>query len=331
MPSPRVSETLRGLYRPIHSDLDRVEGHLRELSRHANPLIAEIHDYLFEVAGKRLRPALLLFCNRLFGQADGEAPFWAATIEMIHTASLVHDDIVDNSDRRRGRDSVHARWGPNVTVLLGDFLYIQSIVRTLATRQDRLIDIMAGVTAEMIEGELVEVSWAGRFQLPESVHLEILDRKTSSLFGGACRIGAVLGRAPSEEEVRVETFGRKLGLSFQIIDDWLDFAGDPDILGKPVLSDIREGRATLPLILALQRMDGGGRKELLARIEEGIKDSSSASQVLDLVRRTGALEETMERARGYAQEATSILEGFPPSEARDALLRLTDLLLERTA
>ena len=331
MSSSRVSETLRGLYRPIQAELDRVEGHLRELSRHANPLIAEIHDYLFEVAGKRLRPALLLFCNRLYGQPEGEASFWAATIEVIHTASLIHDDIVDNSDRRRGRASVHARWGPNVTVLLGDFLYIQSIVRTLATRRDRLTNIMAGVTAEMIEGELIEVSWAGRFQVPESIHLDILDRKTSSLFGGACRIGAVLGHAPAEEEDRIESFGRKLGLSFQIIDDWLDFTGNPEILGKPVLSDIREGRATLPLILALQRMDNRGRRELLTLIESGINDPESASRVLDFVRPTGALDEAMERARAYAREATSILEGFPPSEARQALLSLTRLLLERTA
>jgi octaprenyl-diphosphate synthase len=329
MTKSAVTRALNDLYRSIQPELERVEVIIRDMSRHDNPLISEINEYLFTVAGKRPRPALLLLCGRLHGRPSGDAPFWSALVEVIHTASLVHDDIVDNSGRRRGRDTVHAKWGPNITVLLGDFLYIKAIVLALKKGQPLLIDILADVTSEMIEGELIESSWSGNPDIPESVYLDVLNKKTASLFAGACRIGAVLGGADPDAEARLERFGRSLGLCFQIIDDWLDYTGDAAALGKPVLSDVREGRTTLPLILSLAGADSRGRAEIAALIKNSGTDGSGAARILDIVRRHGALDETWRRARKYAAEAKSGLAGIADSEAKAALVRLTDLLLER--
>lgn len=326
-----VNRVLSDLYKTILPDLDRVEGVLRDISRDPNPLIAEINAYLFQVAGKRVRPALLLLSGRLFGRPSEDAPFWSAMIEVIHTASLIHDDIVDNSERRRGRKTVHAKWGPNITVLLGDFLYIKSIVRSLQKRQYRLIDILADVTAEMIEGELVESFWNRKPEIPEAVYLDILDKKTASLFAGACRIGGVLGGAPLEAEEKLERFGRSLGLCFQIVDDWLDYSGQADALGKPVLSDVREGRITLPLLLALARSDEKGRRALADLIRKCGSEGRGITRILEAVRRHGALEDTLRRAQAYAADAKAALEELPPSEERTALLTLTDLLMQRKA
>ncbi len=329
MDSSPVNRVLSDLYKTIQPDLDRVEDVLGDISRDPNPLIAEINAYLFQVAGKRVRPALLLLSSRLFGRPSEDAPFWSAMIEVIHTASLIHDDIVDNSERRRGRATVHAKWGPNITVLLGDFLYIKSIVLSLKKRHYRLIDILADVTAEMIEGELIESFWNRKPGIPEAVYLDILDKKTASLFAGACRIGGVLGGAPAEAEESLERFGRNLGLCFQIVDDWLDYAGQTDTLGKPVLSDVREGRITLPLLLALARSDEDGRRSLVDLIGKCGAKGRGVLRILDIVRRKDALQDTLKRARTYAAEAKAALLELPASEDRAALLTLTDLMLQR--
>ncbi|MCX6561467.1 MAG: polyprenyl synthetase family protein [Candidatus Aminicenantes bacterium] len=329
MDNSPVAAALSDLYRPILPDLALVEDELRRVVPAANPLLAEIGDYLFLLGGKRIRPALLLLSNRLFGLPDGESVFWSAMIEVLHTASLIHDDIVDNSDRRRGQATVHARWGANITVLLGDFLYIQSILLALRKRNYALIDILAGVTAAMIEGELVETSWSGKPDIPEPVYREILNKKTASLFAGACRIGAELGHATPAQSEAMEAFGRCLGMCFQIVDDWLDYAGDAGTLGKPVLSDLREGRFTLPILRCLKRLEGEPKRRILARIESLASDPEVGPEILDAVRATGALAETLEEARRSAAEAEAILRTLPESEAREALLGLIGLLLNR--
>jgi octaprenyl-diphosphate synthase len=330
MDKTTVADTLQRLFRPILADLERVEAELALSAPSANPLLKEIGGYLFGLGGKRIRPALLLLGSRLFGPPRDEAVFWSAMIETIHAASLIHDDIVDEADRRRGSTTLHLRWGTNITVLLGDYLYIQTIQRSLRTRRHGLIDILADVTARMVEGELVEASWRGRTDIPEPVYLDILDKKTSSLFAGACRIGAEIGGASADQAESLGSFGLSLGRCFQIIDDWLDYAGEPGSLGKPVLSDLREGRATLPLIRCLERLPGPDRdrlREAAGRLAAG--DAEAGPPILDQVRRTGALEATLEEARRSADKAGGFLEGLPEGEARAALAGLIDVVLER--
>jgi len=322
---------LDGIYRSIQADLDEVEGRLREISGSSNPLIAEINRYLFQKGGKRIRPALLILSARMCGYKGADHIFWSALVEIIHTASLIHDDIVDNSTLRRGRDTVHAKWGPNISVLLGDFLYIQSIALALKTKTYPIIDLLADVTSRMVEGELIEFSVNGRPDQTEDVYLEIIDKKTAGLFAASCRIGGLLAGISPLLGDRLEEFGTALGLSFQIIDDLLDFKGEEKTLGKPVLSDFREGRFTLPLLHALRTAGAKDRTRLLDLIAHRKSRADAPLQVQKFVRAAGSLDHAVERAGGFTRKAKDILAEFPPSEHRTSLERIADLVLQRNA
>jgi len=328
-PSTKFSD-LNGLYADIQGDMDRVERWLQELGRSSNPLVTEINDYLFQPGGKRVRPALLILAAKIHGYQGEEHVFWSALVEVIHTASLIHDDIIDNADRRRGRDTVHARWGSNITVLLGDYLYIQAIERALATRRLPIIDVMAEVTSRMIEGELLECSMVGDPDIEDRVYFEILEKKTASLFSAACRIGGLLGGADEQRVASLGSFGTKVGMAFQVVDDLLDFTGKPSLLGKPVLSDLREGRITLPLILTLRRLGGREREELRSWVLGPNKNPEALSRIQAAVAANGALEETARTAAGYVDAARQILAGFPDSPAVSTLSQLGDFILSRT-
>lgn len=322
------SSRLREIYRGIEADLDAVEAEIRKFGRNTNPLIAEVNAYLLEGGGKRVRPALLILASRLFDYHGRDHIFWSAIIETIHTASLVHDDIVDNAALRRGRNTVHAKWGSNITVLLGDFLYIRSISLALKTRATAIIDVIAEATAQMIEGEIIESSNTGRPDVTEAAYLDVLDKKTASLFNAACRIGGLVAGASSEAVDRLGTFGTNLGLAFQIVDDLLDYTSDAETLGKPVLSDFREGRLTLPVLNALARADAAGRAEIAALVRDRRTDPAAPARVLEIVSPEG-LEDSSEKARDYVRRAKDVLTAFPRTEARETLSSIADLVLQR--
>jgi len=322
---------LDGVYSSIQRELDDVEGRLGEISGSANPLIAEINRYLFQQRGKRIRPALLLLSARLCGYKGADDIFWSALVEIIHTASLIHDDIVDNSTLRRGRDTIHAKWGPNISVLLGDFLYIQSIALALKTKTYPIIDLLADVTSRMVEGELIEFSVNGDPALTEDVYLEIIEKKTAGLFAASCRIGGLLAGISPLLGGKLEEFGTALGLSFQIVDDLLDFKGEEKALGKPVLSDFREGRFTLPLLHALRTAGAKDRARLLDLIAHRKTRAGAPQQVQKIVRAAGSLDHAYERAGNFTRTAKGLLTEFPPSEHRTSLERIADLVLLRNA
>ncbi len=321
---------MSSLYKEIRSDLDRVEDRLESWSRSANPLTAEVSGYVLRKKGKRLRPALVLLTSRLFSPGSEESVFLASLVELIHTASLIHDDIIDKADVRRGKESVHAKWGPNITVLLGDYLYIKSIGLSLQSRHDRVIRLLADVSARMIEGELDEYALSGDLGITEVHYLNIVENKTAVLFAACCRIGAIIGLASPEEEEAVADFGLNLGKTFQIVDDLLDFTGDPGVLGKPVLSDLAEGRVTLPLIGALkaggrserERIKGLiGRKDIAADERRGLLESLAA---------VGAFDYANGKAREFAEKSLECLGRFPDSTPRETLIRLAVFVLTRT-
>jgi len=317
------------IYRTIQGDLDAVENSLKDLSSSSNPLIAEINGYLFEKSGKRIRPALLMLCAKLCGYEGRDHIFWSALVEIIHTASLIHDDIVDNSNLRRGQDTVHSRWGANITVLLGDFLYIQSIAMALKTKTYDLIDILADVTAQMIEGELIEYSMSGNVDLAEDSYLEIIDKKTAQLFADSCQIGGRLAGASPADVRLLKDFGLQLGLAFQIVDDLLDYTGDATTLGKPVLSDFREGRVTLPLIHALRLTSGEAREDIIRGYRDRAVDPNAAAKILAAIAKTASLDYAFDRATSYVARAKEILAAFPATEHRESLDRIGDLVLRR--
>jgi octaprenyl-diphosphate synthase len=321
---------LSSLYKEIRSDLDRVEDRLESWSRSSNPLTAEISRYVLRKKGKRLRPALVLLTSRLFSPGSEESVFLASLVEILHTASLIHDDIVDNAGVRRGKESVHTKWGPNITVLLGDYLYIKSIGLSLQSRHDRVIRLLTDVSARMIEGELDEYALAGDLRISEDRYLDIVENKTAVLFGACCRIGAILGLASPEEEEAVAAYGLNLGKTFQIVDDLLDFTGEVRVLGKPVLSDLGEGRITLPLIHAL-RSDGKGVRQRIKPLV-GRKDISGDERrrLVEGLAADGAFDYAEGRAREFAEKSLEAIHPFPESKPRETLIRLAIFGLVRS-
>jgi octaprenyl-diphosphate synthase len=325
---PRAA-ILDGILAGIRPEMEEVERNIRVWAGSENPLIAEVAGYLFSDRGKRLRPAVLLLSARLAGYKGSEAPFLAAIVEVIHTASLVHDDIVDKAATRRGKESVHSKWGANVTVLLGDYLFIKSIGLSLRSSDTRVIRILADLSARMIEGELVEYYYSRNPGITEAQHLEIIDMKTASLFSAASRIGAVLGGILPEEEAALNDAGRDLGMAFQIVDDLLDYSGDAGALGKPVLSDLSEGKITLPMIHALNRGTADGSVRLIEAVRRGNLDESEKRSILDTLRSGGSLDYAFAKAREFAESALARLALFPATPDRDALSGLAAFILER--
>jgi octaprenyl-diphosphate synthase len=320
---------LNDVYNHIQAELDRVEEKLKAFSSSSNPLISEISHYLFQKRGKRIRPALLILCSKLLRYRGDEHIFMGALIEFIHTASLIHDDIIDNADRRRGRDSVHTRWGPNISVLLGDYLYIKTLGLSLESAHPGVVRILTDVSARMIDGELTEYTLSGHLDTAEKDYLEIINQKTASLFAAACQIGAILGGATPRQERLLVDYGRNLGLTFQVIDDLLDFQGDEDEMGKPVLSDLGEGRITLPLIYTL-RIDGSSnRNRLRTLMKRKTLAKGSREEILTIIRANGALDYTYRKAEEFSLRAREIVSQFPESAHREALSLLAEFVLSR--
>src|SRR6266571_3245832 len=254
---------------------------------------------------------------------------FASVFEFIHTATLVHDDVIDEAELRRGRGSLNARWGNGLTVLLGDYLYIKSMNMALAADDLEIIKILAEITLKMIEGELIADRRRSGIDIGEAEHLDIVRRKTACLFSGCGRVAGVLSKAPPERVEALAEYGMNLGMAFQIIDDLLDFTASESVLGKPVASDLKEGKLTLPLIYLLEKNDPAERAMIQTVLEERDFRTVSREEIIDLLRRGHTLERTRDVAVAYARRAQTALQGFSPSPARGALLSLPDFVLLR--
>ena len=320
---------LSQIFEPIRADLDRVD---REFGRQVESqveLIPTIGRYIQSSGGKRVRPAVLLMASRLGGYTGDRAVTFAAAIEFIHTATLVHDDIIDESELRRGRLAVHARWGNDVTVLLGDYLYIKSMALALTHDTLDIVRVLCDVTLKMIEGEIFQLTKNGDAAITEEEHFEIIRRKTAYLFGGSAQIGGMLGRIGSEKEQALQQYGFNLGIAFQVVDDLLDFTGDFEALGKPVGADLVEGKMTLPLIHLLQQPGhrcGDIVREIIAA---RTATREQWNEILSLLREHRSIEYASRRAVEFAERAKKQLAIFPLSSERDALLALPDYVLSR--
>jgi octaprenyl-diphosphate synthase len=291
--------------------------------------VSEITGYLLGGGGKRLRPALLLLSARYAGHCGPSAIRLAAVVELLHSATLIHDDVIDSADTRRGRPSANSRWGNHRSVLAGDWLYMQSFQMALEERNFRILDILIDLTQKMVEGELIQLAKIGRIDVTEDDALRLAANKTACLFGGCSRLGAVLGGLEGDDEIALADYGRYAGLAFQLVDDLLDFTASAQQLGKPVLSDLKEGKVTLPLIYA---MENGHRdaRELVARVlkEKGF-DSVRPETLVALVHESGALDRARNLAHDYAHRAKACLNGRHDSEYARALLTLPDFILDR--
>ena len=321
----------RGIFDLVREDLALVEQEIAAQNSAAIEPVAEISKYLREGGGKRLRPALLLLAAGASGYRGRGAIRLGAVVEMIHSATLIHDDVIDGADTRRGRPSANARWGNHMSVLAGDWLYMQSFDAALRERNFAVLDILIELTQSMVEGELLQLTRLGRIDLTETEATELAYRKTAGLFSGCSRLGAVLGNQPKNVVESLAEYGRNAGLAFQLVDDLLDFTASPEKLGKPVLSDLKEGKVTLPLIFALAISNGHGEaRGLVAKVlEERGFESVRPEQITKLVRETGALERSATMAREYVRRAKECLQVLPDTEYRRALMAVPDFILER--
>jgi octaprenyl-diphosphate synthase len=295
------------------------------------PFIHQAGDYLSNGGGKRVRPALLLLAARLLGHDSDEEVTYAAVVELIHTATLIHDDIIDHADVRRGRATVNRLWGNHKTVLLGDWIYALAMQKALDHGNLEVVRRLVGATRKMVEGELLALERLGTVNLTRDEYFHVIERKTAHLFSAACSVPALIAPRRPNAEAALARYGEHLGLCFQIVDDLLDFTARQEELGKPVLSDLKEGKLTLPLILLLPRIDPVRRRLVEHVLEDRDFRRTSAEQVLEMVAGEGTLDEAAEIAREHAEGARRELEMFPDGDARDALLYAPEFVLERRA
>jgi octaprenyl-diphosphate synthase len=316
-------------YKLVEKGLAQVEQELHRQSSSNIQLVDRIGRYVHDSGGKRLRPAMLLLSAQMCGFEGPACYRLGAVVEMVHSATLVHDDIIDDAKMRRGRASVNAHWGNEITVLMGDWLYMTSFQLALGERHFRIIDILADVTRKMIEGELIQLSVSGNPDVTEEQHMDISMRKTAFLFSACTQMGGILGSVSPEQEEALRLYGLHVGMAFQMVDDVLDITSNESTLGKPVCSDLKEGKLTLPLIY-LMRDGKPEHRELIRQIirEDGF-GGAHRDKVLDLVREYRTADQVLEKASEYAGAAKKCLDPFPPSQARDALLAVPEYIVER--
>jgi octaprenyl-diphosphate synthase len=317
------------MFDPIRADLHAVEREFERQVQSKVGVIPEIGQYIQKSGGKRVRPAVLLMAARLCGYAGPRAILNAAVVEFIHTATLIHDDIIDDADVRRGQKAVHSRWGNDVTVLAGDFLYIKSMAMALTQDTLDVVRLLCDVTLRMIEGELYQLTKNGVIDITEDEHFEIIRRKTAYLFAGCAQIGGLLGEAGEEKELALREYGFNLGVMFQLVDDLLDFTGEVDAIGKPVGGDLREGKITLPIVHLLRH--GGEEADTLIRrvVNERDVTQDEWARIRALLAEHGSIEYAYDRAVEFGETAKRHLRIFPPSGERDALTGLADYMLSR--
>jgi octaprenyl-diphosphate synthase len=309
------------------ADMAAVDALIRRRLASDVVLINQVAEYIIGAGGKRLRPMLLLLAAGSLGHGGPDAHQLAAVIEFIHTATLLHDDVVDESDLRRGRRTANAVWGNAASVLVGDFLYSRSFQLMVELDRVEVMRILADTTNLIAEGEVLQLLHVRNPDTDEAAYLRVIERKTAVLFAAATRLGALLAGADSTLQQRLHDYGLNLGYAFQIADDVLDYASDADTLGKNLGDDLAEGKATLPLIHAIRKSDAPVRDRLRAAIEHG--DTGALPQVLAAIHATGGLEYSRERARGYAELAGRALDGLDDNEYVAALRGLAHYAVNR--
>lgn len=321
---------LADILAPVEEDLLKVERELESRLGTGAGIIRTIGRYISEGGGKRIRPALLLLCSRLAGYKGSHHVLFATVFELIHTATLVHDDVIDGSTLRRGRSTVHERWGNHLTVLVGDHLYLKAMNSALSADNLRLVKILCDITLEMIEGEIVQSHINGRADVTEAVYLDVMRRKTALLFSGCAQVSGVLADLSEERIEDLRRFGLNLGMAYQIIDDLLDFTADTKILGKPVANDLREGRVTLPLIYLLEKGEKRHQEMVDAVLQDRGFDRVSLEEIVGELESSGAFRRTARRAERYCEEARASLAVFSDSPARRSLNEVCDFITSRS-
>lgn len=326
--SPLSIATANEVFDLLRDDLAAVEREFAVQSGSPVRVVTDIAQYLIAGGGKRIRPLLLLLSSRALACNSAARIHLGAVVEMLHTATLVHDDIIDEASTRRGRPSSNTTWGNAKCVLAGDWLYMQSFRTALAERNFRILDLLISLTQEMVEGELLQMEKLGHL-INEEEYFDLIFRKTACLFKVSMQLGAVVAEAQPEIEQALGEYGRNLGLAFQIVDDVLDLTAAEDVLGKPVASDLREGKATLAVIHALERGTGAEREAIRTVLSDRAFTRVSHAEILDILNTYGSIAYAMDTACAYAEAARQSVAELPDSDAKRALLWVPGFVTSR--
>jgi octaprenyl-diphosphate synthase len=311
----------------VRDDMEQVDALIRRRLASDVVLINQVAEYIIGAGGKRLRPMLLLLAGRALGHGGADAHQLAAVVEFIHTATLLHDDVVDESDLRRGRSTANAVWGNAASVLVGDFLYSRSFQLMVELDRMEVMRILANTTNAIAEGEVLQLLHVRNPDTDEAAYLRVIERKTAVLFAAATRLGALLAGADAQVQQRLHDYGLNLGYAFQIADDVLDYAADAATLGKNLGDDLGEGKATLPLIRAMAQSGADMRARLRAIVETG--DADALPEAVAAIHATDALAYSRARATAYADAAQAALDGLPDNPATAALRGLAQYAVQR--
>ena len=319
------------IYQLIAPELGLVEEELKGYTRSEIKPIAEIGEYILTAGGKRIRPALLLLTAKMLGEVSPMAIRLAAVVEFIHNATLVHDDIIDAADTRRGRPSANSHWGNSMTVLAGDWLYMQSFAVALGEKNFEVLNTLISITQKMVEGELLQLTLLGKSQITKQQLLDIVERKTAYLFSGCTKLPAIAAGLNHGSAERLADIGKSLGMAFQLVDDLLDVTSTSAILGKPAASDLKEGKMTLPVFFAITNARAEDTQKVQKVLDERNFRSVDSAEILRLIEKSDGLERTRELAGQYARRAIQLLEEFPRSIYRDAIVGIPEFILNRSA
>jgi octaprenyl-diphosphate synthase len=312
----------------LHDDLTALEREFGQDTVCGVRAITEIGEYLRNGGGKRIRPALLLLSAKLFDYRGRGAVRLGAVVEIIHTATLVHDDIIDEAKTRRGRPAANTQWGNSKCVLAGDWLYMQAFKIAVQERNFRILDTLIELTQQMVEGELLQMEKLGKL-ISADEYFDLIYRKTACLFSVCMRLGAILGGASTEEEDALAKYGHDLGMAFQVVDDVLDLTASENVLGKPVASDLREGKVTLAVIHSLERCTNDERAKIETILRDRGFNGVTHAEIIEILQRYGSLEAATERAEDYAASACTAICSFPDSEIKRALLWAPEFVVAR--
>jgi octaprenyl-diphosphate synthase len=327
-PDADVSPVER-LHSLVAADMRTTDMLIHERLSSAVAMIPDLAKHLIDSGGKRLRPLLTLAAATMGGYAGRDHAKLAASVEFIHTATLLHDDVVDESSLRRGKVSANIVWGNQASVLVGDFLLSRAFELMVETGELEVLRILSRAAAVIAEGEVMQLKSAGNLGVNEEHYLRVVSAKTAELFAAASEAGAVIAVGKGEFAEALRDYGMNLGIAFQLVDDALDYSGRQALMGKSVGDDFREGKVTLPVILAVARADEPAKKFWKRAIETGPQGEADLDRAITLVEETGAIADTMERARGYAGIACRALEGVPQSPMRDVLAAVAGFCVER--
>ncbi len=324
-----TDDALGDLHALFDEELQQVELAIAEHMKSAAALIPEISEHLIGAGGKRLRPLLTLSAARLAGYGGRDHITMAAAVEYMHTATLLHDDVVDDSDMRRGQPTARNLWGNAASVLVGDFLLGQAFRMMVSAGSLPALDILSSAAAVIAEGEVMQLAAMNNAQISEDSYLDIIDAKTAALFAAAAEVGGVIAAAKTAEQKALAAYGRNLGIAFQLIDDALDYGSINRVLGKNIGEDFAEGKVTLPVILAYHRGDAEAREFWEDAVKNPHNKDTRLGRALDLMNKTDALADTVERARHYGDKAKDALGLFPTDEVQKTLIRLVDFCIAR--